>query len=359
MGLCWLHNLQFFYYIGNGVSGSFSCSIIRWVISCLFVFLILLTVIWLILTILLLTTIPHSLMGNTQKIVFDGIVPLFSNIRKEWLEAVDIRLTTDGGNVERICPSWNVSIVNSSNCSSLPVQSCQSNTDIDTPCNIFALRGSTFNVTVPDNVSVIPPNIWFSHSIEARMHLDEQICSPLDDELLESCRERTPARTCDKFKEQNNDMYSCVSAGDYRGRSYIFTVSAPGFYCYFLTNSEDNVRLNDYEYGIQISFTTLTYNHTAIVNKYHPRELIAQEEDSLTGIQVSKFFNYNTIPCVLLGFSCDNIATYSIENLRRRKDTIYLLLLSYLALVSAGILIFCVLGTVKIILKRNKKTLCL
>ena len=82
--------------------------------------------------ILFWTTIPSPLMRKTQMITDKGIFPLFSNVQIVWLETIDIRIT-GSGDVDEPCSAWNISIVNGSNCDSLPVLSYQS----DDACNVF------------------------------------------------------------------------------------------------------------------------------------------------------------------------------------------------------------------------------
>ena len=281
--------------------------------------LVIISFIWVILTIVFETATPSNLVAHKMLIFGSETIPLETDVpHQQWLQSIDVHF-------EKSDCSGQV-IVIGSKCSSLPTRESFI-PYIDNPEFIYALRGSEFNITVPDteDIRTDPPNLWFTHTLEAYQSLNEQLSPGGFHEF--SCNGPLP------------QGFSCFQSEPYIGSSLIFNTTDPGYYSFILTNSQDNEVVP--VHGIEWSYHNITYDFNVILytSNYsfiQPRILVHGTKTST--VKLSHFFNFNTPSCALLNFNCRTGSqdrssfTYNvmISNLIHRADIVVLILLLYI-----------------------------
>ena len=249
---------------------------------------------WVILTIVFETATPSNLVARKMLIYDSETIPLETDVpHQQWLQSIDVHFE------ESDCSGQVVVI--GTKCSSLPTRESfipfSNNPQyllyaLRSSEFIYALRGSEFKITVPDTEAIRahPPNLWFTHTLEAYESLNKQLSLGGFHEF--SCNGSLP------------QSFSCFQSKPYIGSSLIFNTTDPGYYSFIWTNSQDSDVLP--RNGIEWSYHNITYDFDAIYASNYsfiqPRIFVHGTKTST--VKLSRFFDFNTPSCALLNFKC-------------------------------------------------------
>ena len=296
-------------------------------------FTILITVIFVVILIAILV-VPGKLEGSTSVCDIYSpteatiTIPLDSLVNRQWLRSMELKF--DG-----TC-TGKVAVIKSNNCfsSNLPVQansiSSREGRNV-LPIYIYSLPGSIFNVSIPNNVTKVvmdDPHVWFIYTLEAYRKLSSQLKTG-GEHVYE----------CGKMYEDA----ACFSTKANVGKTIISNVTYPNYYSIFFTNSSDLAIVSRKQFGLEWSFTSVTYNFTEIMARYatlYPVQTVTATDP--VSVKVSKPFDFAHTHnyCALLDFKCTDETFFklTLSNLKRRWDIYVLLTVLYFLLLLGLIL---------------------
>lgn len=286
------------------------------------------TAVFVILLTLSLTVPPVVVIHDGEYSLYrSATIPLdtYVYLNRWWLQSMNIVLEADN-----VC-NGRVAVIKDKNCPELPLNE-ENVSSISGFFRRFALPGSSFNVTLPNNTLVRSnlPHIWFAHTLEAIQKLSNQI------------RGESVEYSCNKTYSDA----TCFSALDNLGSNVVFDVKQPGYYSSLVTTSDDSSLIypGPPTYGIELSYNIFTYNVGAIKDY---AVLDAWKEFSgneMVTLTVSHPFNFSNRNCALFYFECPRTSTgiykFSIGHLLRRWDIPVLTIILYLIIVCIIALIF-------------------
>lgn len=312
-------------------------------ISCSITFFLIISVSWIISTVLFVKFIPLDLHEKTTKVYGEGTLLLDSNM--EWLESATIKLNHNS------CPVRTITVVETSSCS---IATLTHNTTIVPKTHfgtlLYGLEGSTINATIPRGeitpIDKPPPHIWITKSIEAFHVLRRQLDMNKD---IGAC----DTYTTDDLPERCHP----VGKSD-RGQTLVFKFKEAGYYTLTLTYPNDTMDIANWNTNIDWSYILRTYDIDTIKRKFKDRfteyDYSVIDQDSFT-IQTSRSFHFNHL-CIFLSFKCVDTDYYPLQitHLKRRSDTIELILILYLTCAVVSIFVLLLSITVYLKCKRSK-----
>lgn len=266
--------------------------------------------------ILVFVALPKGVQDSTHMIEGTPVtIALDTYVDKWWLRSMSITVEMDMNGIDTC--TGQVALIESGKCSSLPTRE-ENGTEMDGALlYVYALAGSSINVTLPNNTEVRAdlPNIWFTHTLEAYLKFFKQITSGGNEYI------------CDR---ESSDA-TCFSGEANIGTTINFVVSRAGYISLIPTISNDQMPAFPSAYGIEYSFNIITYDREALED--HPRLTPWQffTERSSVSFAVSRPFQFSRNNCAILEFNCKNLSFYTlaINNLQRRWDIPLLMALTY------------------------------
>ena len=286
---------------------------------------LIISILWIIVTCLFAIVIPKILGDQSERVYGSATIAIMSHVDEKWLSSIDVQIK---GEDSSKC-NGEIAVVIGKDCSNLSVVRNNAvggeGSPLPAPCHLYMLAGSSFNITLPNNGNISSFNIWFTHTLESRVVLDELI----------TAGKLNNANRCSHPPQQS----SCFFAREYLERPLIFNVTKPGYYCYHLINPDKSPpNLGPTAYGIQWSSSQLTYDFDAIIEgdstDFGPPQTI--QDGEIASIKVSRSFDFSKPYCALLDFKCSSFGT--VSDPKRRSDIILLIFFVYLACVVLSLL---------------------
>ena len=291
---------------------------------CLAIPILILTILLVISLLVFLLALPHLLhVQDSEHSIFDSAtIPLDRFLDKWWLAFGMMAFS-----MESLC-TGQVGVITGKNCSELPKITNHIGFE-DEPCHIYALPGSSIEVTLPNsNNGNTMPHIWFTRSIETYLKMNDQVNAPLDNSKVHQyhCSKKYPDA-------------DCYAGQEHLGSSVTLNITVADYYCVFLTNTDDTG--SSPLYGITWSYTNITYNFTDIENNRKDYPLLTgswayMSYGSPAKVKMTSPFGYREKSCALFHFVCGgDFPQFSISPLLLRWDVPLLMSLVYLMLVVA------------------------